>query len=125
MFATYRGEDSASASCVSNILKKISETSVLRSINLGACSLNTLPISLVTKLNCMDSVTLEGSFTTVEQVRALMVEMGKGSCIKKFDIGSEPIVDIESLSDAFESLEPEVVAKALNYVELQGEVLGR
>merc|ERR1712192_75153 len=48
---------------------------------------------------------------------ALMVEMGKGSCIKKFDIGSEPIVDIETLSDAFENLEPEIVAKALNNVE--------
>jgi len=115
MFATCRGEDSANFIC--NILENLSETSVLRSINLGACNLDTLPLSLVTKLNCMASVTLEGSFMTMEQVKALMVEMGKGSCIKKFDIGSEPIIDIETLSDAFESLEPEVVAKALNNVE--------
>ena len=114
MFATLRGEDSA---FICNILENVSETSVLRSINLGACNLDTLPISLVTKLNCMASVTLEGSFMTVEQVKALMVEMGKGTNIKKFNIGSEPIIDIETLSDAFENLEPEVVAKALNNVE--------
>jgi len=115
LFATCRGGVSSDFIC--SILEEVSEKSVLRSINLGACDLDTLPVSLVVKLNCMSNVTLEGSFVTVEQAKALMIEMGKVSKIKRFEIGSEPIIDIETLSDVLENLEPEIVAKALNNVE--------
>ena len=54
---------------------------------------------------------------TVEQAKALMIEMGKVSKIKRFEMGSEPIIDIDTLSDVLENLEPEIVAKALNNVE--------
>jgi hypothetical protein len=43
--------------------------------------------------------------------------MTKGTKIKKFDIGSDSIVDPESLSYVLENLEPELVATALNNVE--------
>jgi len=58
-----------------------------------------------------------------EQARALLVEMGRGSNIKKFDIGrkfdfgSECITDVADYGDVLENVEPEIVAKALNNVE--------
>jgi len=115
LFATCRGGQSPGFLC--SILEEVSETSVLRSINLGACDLDTLPVSMVVKLNYMTNLTLEGSFMTGEQAKALMIEMGKGSKMKRFEIGSEPIGDIDTLSDALENVDPEIVAKALNNVE--------
>ena len=45
-----------------------------------------------------------------------MVEMGKGSIIKKFDMGHS-ILDATTFEDVLENVEPEIVARALNNVE--------
>ena len=106
----------ASFQIVNKILDGVSGTSVLRSIDLGNCALDHLPISSIVKLNYLSEVSLEGAFMRKEQARALMIEMGKGSNIKKFDIGSESIIDVVTLEDALETVEPDIVAKALNNV---------
>jgi len=100
-----------------DILEEISDTSVLRNVDLSYCELDSLPVPLISKLNCLTKVSLEGSFMTAEQVKALLMEMGRGSNIVKLDLGCESIIDVETLSDALESVEPEVMAKALNNVE--------
>ena len=58
---------------------------------------------------------MEHAFMTEEQARALMVEMGKGSIIKKFDIGHS-ILDVTTFEDVLENVEAEIVAKAFNNV---------
>jgi len=99
------------------ILERVSETSVLKSISLQNCALDHLSVSAVVKLNCLTEVSLEGAHMREEQARALMEEMGKGTNVKKFDIGSEPITDAVDDGDVLENVEPEVVARALNNVE--------
>merc|ERR1719233_2256994 len=99
------------------ILNRVSDTSVLRSISLRNCALDHLSVSAVVKLNCLTEVSLEGAYMREEQARALMVEMGKGTNVKMFDIGNEPITDAVDDSDVLENVEPEIVARALNNVE--------
>jgi len=106
----------ASFQLLNKILDGVSGTSVLRSIDLGNCALDHLPISSIVKLNYLSEVSLEGAFMRKEQARALMIEMGKGSNIKKFDIGCGSIIDVETFEDALETVEPDVLAKALNNV---------
>ena len=102
---------------LSDILEGISDTSVLRNVDFRYCEFDSLPVHLIPKLNCMTNVSLEGSIMTTEQVKALLMEMGRGSKIVKLDLGYDSIEDVETRCDAFESVEPEVVAKALNNVE--------
>merc|ERR1719233_93858 len=99
------------------ILDGVSRTSVLRAINLGNCHIDHLSVSRIVKLNCLSEVSMESAYMTEEQARAFMVEMGKGSTIKKFDIGNESILDEMTCEDLIENMEPEIVAKALNNVE--------
>merc|ERR1719233_1888534 len=96
------------------ILDSVSDTSVLRSISLRNCALDHLSVSAVVKLNCLNEVSLEGAYMREEQARALMGEMGKGTNVKMFDIGSEPITDPVDDGDVLENVEPEIVARALN-----------
>jgi len=118
---TFRGTDldnwNLNRQILSDILEEISDTSVLRTVDLSGCHFDSLPVPLIAKLNCLTNVTLEGSYLTSEQVRALLTEMSLGSNIVKLDLGSDSIIDVESLSDALENVEPEVVAKALNNVQ--------
>merc|ERR1719233_830338 len=100
-----------------DILDGVSRTSVLRAINLGNCHIDHLSVSRIVKLNCLSEVSMESAYMTEEQARAFMVEMGKGSTIKKFDIGNESILDEMTCEDLIENMEPEIVAKALNNVE--------
>ena len=117
-FATFRSKlQRASFQIPDKILDGVSATSVLRSINLGGCELDNLSVSRIVKLNCLSEVSMEGASMREEQARFLMIEMGKGSNIKKFDIGSESIIDAVNFGDVLESVEPEIVAKALNNVE--------
>ena len=102
---------------LSDILEGISDTSVLRNVDFRYCEFDSLPVHLIPKLNCLTNVSLEGSIMTTEQVKALLMEMGRGSKIVKLDLGYDSIEDVETRCDAFESVEPEVVAKALNNVE--------
>ena len=102
---------------LSDILEGISDTSVLRNVDFRYCEFDSLPVHLIPKLNCLTNVSLEGSIMTTEQVKALLMEMGRGSKIVKLDLGYDSIEDVETRWDAFESVEPEVVAKALNNVE--------
>jgi len=99
------------------ILDGVSGTSVLRSIDLGGCKLGHLPIPSIVKLSCLSEVSLEGAVMRREQVRALMMEMGKCSNIKKFDIGSRSIIDVVNYEDALLTVEPDIIAKALKGVE--------
>jgi len=108
--------EDTSAQLLDKILDRVSETSVLRSISLQICNLDHLSASSVVKLNCLSEVSLGGAFMREEQARALMVEMGKGSNVKKFDI-SDGITNVVNFGDVLESVEPEIVAKALNKVE--------
>merc|ERR1719427_895564 len=48
---------------------------------------------------------------------ALMKVMGEGTNMKKLDLGGEPLYDVVSRVDILETVEPEIVAKALNSVE--------
>eukprot|EP00092_Neocalanus_flemingeri_P008928 GFUD01009605.1.p1 GENE.GFUD01009605.1~~GFUD01009605.1.p1 ORF type:complete len:508 (+),score=134.60 GFUD01009605.1:95-1525(+) len=114
LFATCRG---ASSDFIGHFLNSYTEASALHTLNLGGCDLDALPTNLVTKLNYLTNVALEGAFMTMEQARALLVDMAKGSKIKKFDIGCEVIVDKDTYSDVFENLDPELVATALNNLE--------
>eukprot|EP00092_Neocalanus_flemingeri_P034374 GFUD01037381.1.p1 GENE.GFUD01037381.1~~GFUD01037381.1.p1 ORF type:complete len:494 (+),score=144.22 GFUD01037381.1:57-1538(+) len=116
LFATCRGQG-ASSDFIGNVLGNLTEASALHTVDLGGCDLDTLPIYLVTKLNYLTNVALEGAFMTKEQAKAFMVDMAKGSKIKKFDIGCELIVDKDTYSDVFENLDPELVATALNNLE--------
>ena len=102
---------------LSDILEGISDTSVLRNVDFRYCEFDSLPVHLIPKLNCLTNVSLEGSIMTTEQVKALLMEMGRGSKIVKLDLGYDSIEDVETRWDAFESVEPDVVAKALNNVE--------
>jgi len=110
-----------SVKLLDKILNKVSETSILRSISLRNCALYHLSVSAIVKLNCLNEVSLEGAYMREEQARALMVEMGKGTNVKKFDIGSVPITDATDAfdfnGDVLENVEPEIVARALNNVE--------
>jgi len=116
--ASFRNKlQQASFQLLNKILDAVSVTSVLRSIDLGNCELDNLPMSSIVKLNCLSEVSLEGAVMKKDQARTLMIEMGKGSYIKKFDIGSESIIDAVTFEDALEAVEPEIVAKALNNVE--------
>merc|ERR1719431_550469 len=85
------------------IFDGVSARSVLRSIGLRSCRLRHLSIARIAKLNCLSEVFMESALMTKEQARALMVEMGKGSIIKKFDIGSKPIFDVTK--DVLENVE--------------------
>eukprot|EP00092_Neocalanus_flemingeri_P010860 GFUD01011696.1.p1 GENE.GFUD01011696.1~~GFUD01011696.1.p1 ORF type:complete len:510 (+),score=140.60 GFUD01011696.1:56-1531(+) len=114
LFATCRG---ASSDFIGHFLNNYTEASALHTLNLGGCDLDALPTNLVTKLNYLTNVALEGAFMTMEQARAFLVDMAKGSKIKKFDIGCELIVDKDTYSDVFENLDPELVATALNNLE--------
>ena len=89
----------------------------MRSINLAGCDLDRLSISRIVKLNSLSELSMEGAFLREDQARALLIEMGKSSNIKKFDIGSESILDAETFDDVLGNVEPEIVAKALNNVE--------
>merc|ERR1719431_897328 len=88
------------------ILDKVSERSVLRSIDLRSCRLKPLSIARIVKLNCLTEVSMESALMTKEQARALMVEMGKGSIIKKFGIGSKSVFDV--INNVLENVEPEI-----------------
>jgi len=113
-----RGDDwSMNHQILSDILEGISDASSLRTVNLSCCELEGLPVSLISKLNCLSNVSLEGSFMTAKQARVLLMEMSMGSQIVKLDLGCESIIAVETLSDALERVHPEVVAKALNNVE--------
>eukprot|EP00092_Neocalanus_flemingeri_P045939 GFUD01051554.1.p1 GENE.GFUD01051554.1~~GFUD01051554.1.p1 ORF type:complete len:477 (+),score=126.19 GFUD01051554.1:210-1433(+) len=116
LYATCRGPG-ASSNFIGKILDDITEASALHTVDLGGCDLDTLPTNLVTKLNCLTNVALEGAFMTMEQAKAFLVDMAKGSKIKKFDIGCELIVDKDTYSDVFENLDHELVATALNNLE--------
>ena len=120
LYATFRGRlelQRASYQILDKILDRVSVTSVLRSINLGGCELYHLSVSKIVKLNRLSEVSMEGAFMREEQARALMIEMGTDSNIKKFDIGSESIIDIVTFEDVLKSVEPDIVAKAFNNVE--------
>jgi len=106
-----------SVQLLDKIMDKVSDTSVLRSISLRNCALDHLSVATVVKLNCLTEVSLEGADMREEQARALMVEMGKGTKVKKFDIGDVPITDVVDGGDVLENVEPEIVARALNNVE--------
>eukprot|EP00092_Neocalanus_flemingeri_P016644 GFUD01018007.1.p1 GENE.GFUD01018007.1~~GFUD01018007.1.p1 ORF type:complete len:512 (+),score=129.81 GFUD01018007.1:94-1536(+) len=116
LFATCRGQGTSS-DFIGNVLGNLTEASALHTVDLGGCDLDTLPIYLVTKLNNLTNVALEGAFMTMEQARAFLVDMAKGSKIKKFDIGCELIVDKDTYSDVLENLDPDLVATALNNLE--------
>ena len=105
----------ASFQTLYKILDGVSVTSVLRSIDIGGCDLYHLPLSKIVKLNCLSEIYIEGAIMTEEQARALMMEMGKGSNIKKFNIG----MGIYNLTfeEVLYIVEPKIVAKALNSVE--------
>jgi len=109
-------DDDTSDKLLDKILDRVSETSVLRSLSLQYCALDQLSVSSIVKLNCLSEVSLGGAYMREEQARALLVEMGKGSNIKKFDI-DECIRDVVDEDDVLENVEPEIVAKALNNVE--------
>ena len=113
-----RGDDwSINHQILSDILEGISVNSSLRTLNLSCCELEGLPLFLIAKLKFLSNVSLEGSFMTTKQARVLLIEMGKGTKIIKLDLGCESIIAVETLGDALERVEPEVVAMALNNVE--------
>jgi len=114
LFATY---SKGSSDFISNILENVSEGSALQNLNLGCCDLDTLPTNLVIKLNCISRIVLEGAFMNVTQASAFLIDMANDTKIKKFDIGCELIIDVDTLSDVFENLDVELVANALNNVE--------
>jgi len=99
------------------ILDGVSVTSVLSSIDLGDCNLAHLPTSSIVKLSCLSEVSLEDARMSEGQARALIMEMGKGTNIKKFDMGSGYIIDMVTYGDVLDTVEPEIVAKALTSVE--------
>ena len=84
--ATFLTHQLASFQILDKILDGVSLTSVLRSINLACCDLDHLSVSSIVKLNRFSELSMEGAFLRKEQARALMMEMGKSSNIKKFDI---------------------------------------
>ena len=114
LFATCR---KASSNFIATILANLSDDSTLKNLNLGGCDLDTLPVNLVSKFNCVTSLALEGAFMTLEQARVFMTDMAKGTKIKIFNISCEPIVDADTLSDVFENLDVVLVATALNNLE--------
>ena len=117
----------SSQSVTDKVLDGLSGISaVLSSLNLGDCPLHHFSVSTVVKLNSLSNLSMEGAVMSQEQARAFMTEMGKGTKIKKFDIGSDCILDAAYLYDnaddainydVLENVEPEIVAKALNNVE--------
>ena len=62
-------------------------------------------MSSIVKLRCLSDVYLEGACMNEEQARTLMMEMGENSNLKKFDIGSESIIDVENFGDVLEIVE--------------------
>ena len=90
---------------------------VLRSLDLGACQLEGLPPSAFVSINLLTEVSLEGSFVTLPQARALVHSIAKGTRIKNFHLGTESVIDAETVSDALQNIDPVLIAVALNNVE--------
>jgi len=116
LFATCRGAG-ANLDFIVNILERLSDRCALSNLNLGACDLDTLPSTLMIKLNNISSISMEGVIMTLEQARVFLTEMSTSTKIKRFNIGSQVIVDVETFTDVFENVEPMLVASALNNIE--------
>ena len=99
------------------IINGISDVSVLRSIDLGACQLESLPVATIANLKFLSEISVEGSFVTINQARALLRSITDGSRVLKFHLGRESIIDVETASDMLAILEPRLVALALNKFE--------
>ena len=123
LYAAFRHHRIGTSDCLSGhlllskILNGISDVSLIRSVDLGACRLDSLPVSTVVNLNFLCEVSLDGTFVTMHQARALMMNIAKGSQILKLHLGKECMICLETLSDALDNLEPTLVAEALNKVE--------
>jgi len=112
----FSSDDRIRQQILSDILEGISDTSVLRTVNLRGCRLESVPVSLIAKLNCLSSVNLGGSLMTAEQVKVLLTEMGKGSKIVKLGVCFR-IIDVKTRSDLLKSVEPGLLARAVMQVE--------
>jgi len=92
----------------STLLDNLSEGSALNNLSLGGLFyLDTLPINLVSKLNCVTSLALEGTCMTLEQVRVFLTDMAAGTNLKRLNLQRIQL----SL------LDPGLVARAVVQVE--------